>query len=61
MTPDQKLLAGSKLYEELIERMIAGIKSQFPAFSNEQVQRELRRRLKINDQLEDQPWIQTKS
>jgi hypothetical protein len=52
MSPDEKLLAGGKIFDELIVRMIAGIKSQFPAFSNEEIHRELRRRLEINELLE---------
>ena len=55
MTPEQKLLAGGELYDEVIQRMIAGIRMQFPDLSREEVQTELRRRLAINERLEDKP------
>ena len=61
MTPEQKLLAGGELFDEMIERMTCGIKIQFPNFSSEEVRRELLRRLQINERLENHPWIPTKS
>ncbi len=61
MTPEQKLIASGELYDELIARMISGLEWQFPKFSQEEVRRELRRRLEINERLENHPWIPTKS
>jgi hypothetical protein len=61
MTPEQKLLAGGELFDEMVERMTSGIRTQFPGFSTEEVRRELRRRLQINERLENHPWIPTRS
>jgi hypothetical protein len=61
MSPGEKLLAGGALYDEVIERMMIGIKTQFPTLTAEQVHSELCRRLDIHERLENHPWIPTKS
>ena len=59
--PEEKLRAGGELYDEVIERMIAGIRMQFPQASDEHVREELLRRLEINERLENRPWRATGS
>jgi hypothetical protein len=52
MSPEQKILSGGDLFDAVRERMIVGIRSQFPHFSEEQVQAEYLRRLSLSRRLE---------
>jgi len=51
-TVEQKLLGGGDLFDEVRQRMIWGIKSDFPHFDEQQVLQELRRQLAISRRLE---------
>ena len=61
MSAESKLLAGGELYDELIVRMLSGIRNQFPAYTDDQVLTELRRRLAIQEHIENNPWRATGS
>ena len=43
--PGRKFMDGIELFEIAVERMRAGVRAQFPDFSAEQVEAEVRRRL----------------
>jgi len=49
---EQKLMLGCELFDDVRERMIWGIQSEHPDFSQEQVHREFLRRLSISRRLE---------
>ena len=53
MPAEQKLLAGVRLFQAVESRMVAGIKDQFPQFTEDEIRTELQRRLKIHRQLEN--------
>ncbi len=44
---DEKMLDGPKLFEDCCLLMRSGIRSQFPGYTDEQVEKEFRRRLEI--------------
>lgn len=48
-----KILDGPRLFDDCCVMMRAGIRSQFPAYTDEQVKIELRRRLAIKRQLDE--------
>ena len=50
---DQRLLDGPRLFESSCQMMRNGIRSQFPSYSAEQVEDELRRRLAIKRQIDE--------
>ncbi|MCK4341053.1 MAG: hypothetical protein KAY37_04940 [Phycisphaerae bacterium] len=52
MSIEEKLRAGGELFDEVCERMRAGIRSQFPDADGENVEQILRRRLDIIRHLE---------
>src|SRR2546421_1876829 len=52
MAPEEKFLAGEELFEYACSITLAGIKSQNPGFSEEDCQRELRRRLELQDRMD---------
>ena len=45
--PEQKLLSGIELFEEVRERMVNGIRFQFPHYDDAEVARELARRQRL--------------
>lgn len=47
MSPEQKLAMGGELFDDVIQRMLAGIQMSFPGISDEQARVELKRRLAI--------------
>ena len=51
--PGVKLLLGPQLFDEVLNRMEAGIRSQYPGSSDERVKQILLDRLKIARQLEE--------
>ena len=53
--PEQKLVAGIELFEEVRERMINGIRAQFPHFSDSETREELARRQKLIRMREMEP------
>ncbi len=53
MTPEQKLLAGGELFDAVVERMIAGIRIQYPGADEQRVSALLRQRLEIARRLEN--------
>lgn len=53
MTGAQRLQIGFELYEFAVEICRAGIKNQHPDWNKEEIQAELRRRLKLADDLKD--------
>ena len=61
MTPEEKLLGGGRLFEEVVQRMIAGIRAQFPQATDQEVMRHLQHRLDIAQRLENRPWTPTGS
>ena len=50
MTPGQRFHAGFELFEIVRKRMLAGIRSEFPEFSQTEVDAEFRRRLQVQRQ-----------
>jgi hypothetical protein len=52
MTPAEKLALGGDLFDEVCERMRAGIRHQFPDADGADVERILRERLAIVERLE---------
>jgi hypothetical protein len=58
--PEEKLLAGGRLFDEMIQRMIAGIQAQFPEANEDEIWRELDRRLELAERLENRQWTPTK-
>lgn len=50
---DQRLLDGPRLFESSCQMMRNGIRTQFPSYSPEQVEAELRRRLAIKRQIDE--------
>jgi hypothetical protein len=55
MTVEQKFLAGFQLFEEVCERMSAGIRHENPGADEETVQELLRQRLALLRRLEYSP------
>lgn len=55
MTPEQKLLAGGELFDAVVERMLAGIRMQYPEISDELARAKLEERLAIARRLENRP------
>jgi len=53
MTPGQKLLAGPELFDMGLVMMRSGIRTAHPEFTEEQVQAEVVRRLKIARRIDD--------
>ncbi len=53
MTPTQKLLAGGELFDDACRWAMAGIRDQYPGISEEDAQKELRRRLGMGSEWED--------
>ncbi|MDP6111156.1 MAG: hypothetical protein QGG53_04745 [Planctomycetota bacterium] len=53
MTPAEKLLAGPRLFEEVCERMRAGIRYQFPEADEAEVEKILKERLATAKRLEN--------
>lgn len=49
----EKILDGPRLFDECCQVMRGGIRSQFPEFTDEEVEKELRRRLKIRRQIDE--------
>ena len=54
MTFEQRFLAGADLFDMACQFAEAGIRSQFPNANQQQVRRELHRRLRIGRMLENQ-------
>lgn len=50
---DQKILDGPRLFDANCQIMRSGIRAQFPDFSDEQVEQELRRRLAIARRIDE--------
>lgn len=50
---DEKLFEGPRLHDLVCQRMRDGIRSESPEFSEEDVERELRRRLAIRRRLDE--------
>lgn len=53
MTPGERLIAGPRLFDDVCAMVKAGIRGQFPEFSEEQVEQEFLRRLSIARRLEN--------
>ncbi len=51
--PGEKLFSGLELFEEVEERMRAGVRQQFPAASAEEVEQRLRQRFARLRQIEE--------
>ena len=51
------MLDGADLFEYSCEIARAGIRAQFPHASADEVEKELRRRLRIGDILEERAWV----
>ena len=49
----ERLADGPRLFDQSCQIMLAGIRGEFPEYSEEQVQREFRRRLAIAKRLSD--------
>jgi len=59
MTPEQRFLAGGELFDQVVERMIAGIRSQYPEATDEEVTKHLEHRLAVSKRLENRRWTPT--
>jgi hypothetical protein len=55
MSPEEKLLAGPRLFDRVCARMRDGIRMQFPNAGPEEVQRIFLERLAIAKRLEERP------
>ncbi len=55
MSPDEKLFAGAQLFDRACRIMLDGIRAQYPAADEEEVQRILRQRLELARRLERSP------
>lgn len=55
MTFAEKFWAGAELFDYACEITKAGIRMQYPGFTEEQVMDELRRRIEIGNRLEGRP------
>jgi len=53
MPPENKLLEGARLFDMVRARMLDGIRNQFPAWTEEQVREEFRRRLDLQRRREE--------
>lgn len=51
--PERKFMEGLELFEEVQERMRAGVRMQHPEFTTEQVEKEVSRRFKRIRQIEE--------
>lgn len=47
MTPEQRMLAGAQIYEDVCERMAAGLRDENPGADEATIQELLLRRLKL--------------
>ena len=54
----QKIMDGPRLFDLTCERMRDGIRHEFPDFDEHQVERELRRRLRIKRRIDEQGLFQ---
>ncbi len=52
MSADEKMRAGGDMFDELCERMRAGIRFQFPEADNQRVEQILEERLRLARRLE---------
>jgi len=52
MSPEDKFLLGEELFEYACSITLAGIRSQNPAFNEEECRRELERRLELGERME---------
>ncbi len=55
----EKILLGIELFETAVKRMRGGIRAQFPAFSEEEVETELQRRFDRVRQVEEHGFFTT--
>ncbi len=53
----EKLLEGPRLFDVACQRMRVGIRHQFPDDDDDQVEKELRHRLKIKRQIDEQGFF----
>jgi hypothetical protein len=58
MTPEEKFLAGEELFMAECNMRLAEINSQNPDFNEEDCLRELKRRLKLQEQMETQEALE---
>ena len=59
MTPEQRFLAGGELFDQVVERMVAGIRSQYPSATEAEVKQHLEHRLAVAHRLENRRWTPT--
>jgi len=57
MSPEEKFLLGEELFDYACSITLAGIRSQYPGFSEEECERELERRLEIREQMDQMERI----
>ena len=58
-SPESKLVQGMELFETALMRMRGGVRSQFPHFSEEQVEAELYRRIARVRQVQEHGFYTT--
>lgn len=61
MTPDQRFLAGGERFDQVVERMVAGIRNQYPEATAAEVKQHLEHRLAVSERLENRRWTSTRS
>ena len=52
-TPERKFMDGLELFEVALKRMRAGVHSEFPTYTPEQIEAEVNRRIKRIRQIEE--------
>lgn len=52
-SPERKFMDGLELFEIALERMRGGVRSEFPAYTQEEVEAEVNRRIRRIRQIED--------
>ena len=60
MSPEEKFLAGEELFHFACSVTIAGIRNENPSFTDEDCQRELKRRLGLRERIESQERLNRK-
>ena len=58
-SPESKLVAGLDLFEESLVRIRGGVRAQFPDFSDEEIETEVRRRIDRVRQVQEHGFFTT--
>ena len=58
-SPERKLVAGLELFEESLVRIRGGVRAQFPDFSDDEIDAEVRRRIDRVRQVQEHGFFTT--